>query len=70
MQDIVRDLTERFVKYLDTPKEERKKEQETPKRKEPWTTLWFGMVPTACRMWVDQKRNRRARSDKDSNVKK
>lgn len=68
MQDIVRDLTERFVKYLDTPKEERKKDQEIPKRKEPWPSLWFGMVPTACRMWVEQKRKRRARNNnsKDS----
>ncbi len=56
MQDIVKDLTERFVKYLDTPKEERKQGRKQTKAKEPWPTLWFGMVPTALRMWADQKR--------------
>lgn len=56
MQDIVRDLTERIVKYLDKPKEERQKERGRTKVKETWPTLWFGMVPTAFRMYVDQRK--------------
>lgn len=57
-QDIVRDLTERIVKYLDQPREERKKQKNRTKRKEPWSILWFGMIPTALRMWKQQKKRR------------
>lgn len=54
-QAIIRELTEKFVQYLDQPKESRK-QGKAQKNKEPWSNLWFGMVPTAMRMWREQKK--------------
>ncbi|WP_081413551.1 YqzE family protein [Aneurinibacillus terranovensis] len=44
-QEYVRYLTERIVKYMETPKDQRVK-----KPKEPWTYRWFGILPLALRM--------------------
>lgn len=45
--DIVKYLTQEFVKFIDTPKNERKK-----KPKEQWSSRWFGMIPMAIRMFL------------------
>ncbi len=45
--DMVKYLTQEFVKYIDTPKTERKK-----KPKQHWTSKWFGMIPMALRMFL------------------
>ncbi|OZB96789.1 YqzE family protein [Paenibacillus sp. XY044] len=39
--ELVKYITERVVSYMETPKEERRKQ----KYKEPWTVKWFGMIP-------------------------
>lgn len=45
--DIVKYLTQEFVKFIDTPKMERKK-----RKKEQWSSRWFGMIPMAIRMFL------------------
>jgi hypothetical protein len=49
-QDYVRYLTERFVHYVETPKEQRIK-----KKKEPWSYRWFGMLPVAVRLMFGRR---------------
>lgn len=44
--DIVKYLTQEFVRYIDTPKENRKKKQ-----KESWTSRWFGMIPMSFKVF-------------------
>ena len=48
----VKYMTERFVAYMDTPREERKKNRESAKTaKEPWLTRWFGIAPIGFAIW-------------------
>ena len=56
-QDIIRQLTERIVQYLDQPAEERKQRAQV-KTKEPWPTRWFGMMPTAFKLWYKQRKGK------------
>jgi hypothetical protein len=49
-QEYVRYLTQRFVKYMETPKEQRVK-----KTKEVWAYRWFGMLPLAIGMLFRRK---------------
>lgn len=46
--DIVKFMTEEFVRYINTPKAERKKKAP----KENWATRYFGMIPMALRMFL------------------
>ncbi|MGD8191603.1 YqzE family protein [Brevibacillus ginsengisoli] len=48
-QDYLKFLTKRFVQYMDTPKEERKKNK--PPR-EPWSSKWFGVIPMSIRLFL------------------
>ncbi len=52
--DIVKYLTQEFVKYIDTPKPERKK-----RPKEQWSSRWFGMIPMAIRMVIRRREKTR-----------
>jgi hypothetical protein len=54
-EDIVKDLTKRVVRYIDTPKEERLKNRKD-RVKEPWNIRWFGMIPFALSMWLSKWR--------------
>ncbi|MBP1932823.1 YqzE family protein [Ammoniphilus resinae] len=49
--DIVKYITQEFVKYIDTPKNERKK-----RMKRRGSTHWFGMIPLALRMVFRKKK--------------
>lgn len=51
--DLIRYMTEQVVDYMGKPKEERKS---TRKRKEPWQTKWFGMLPLGVSMWAKDKK--------------
>jgi hypothetical protein len=44
--DIVKYLTQEFVRFIDTPKENRKKKQ-----KESWASRWFGMIPMSFKVF-------------------
>jgi len=46
--DIVKFVTEEFVRYVDTPKAERKKKRP----RENWSARYFGMIPLAVRMFL------------------
>ncbi|MBE9915473.1 YqzE family protein [Paenibacillus donghaensis] len=39
--ELVKYITERVVTFMETPKEERRRN----KAKEPWSEKWFGMIP-------------------------
>ncbi|MEW9107721.1 YqzE family protein [Cytobacillus gottheilii] len=44
--DYVKFMTETFVKYMDQPKDERKKNRQQKKvEKEPFLFRWFGVIP-------------------------
>ncbi|KAB2334372.1 YqzE family protein [Bacillus mesophilum] len=44
--DYVKFMTETFVKYMDQPKDERKKYRQQKKvEKEPFLFRWFGVIP-------------------------
>ncbi|ERI10534.1 YqzE family protein [Aneurinibacillus aneurinilyticus] len=50
-QEYVKYLTQRFVKYMETPKEQRVK-----KPKEAFMYRWFGMLPFAISMLIRRKK--------------
>lgn len=52
--DLLKYVTERTVKYLETPKIERK--QHKLQTKETWRYRWFGMLPLAIEMWLNKRR--------------
>lgn len=56
-------ITRKVATYLDTPREERKKNQEMIRLgKEHWSYWWFGLVPFSTKMMVKQIAVRRKRS--------
>ncbi|MCR8643935.1 YqzE family protein [Paenibacillus sp. N1-5-1-14] len=54
--DLIKYTTVQVVRYLNTPKDERKKAKAEPKAREPWSTKWFGMIPAAIMMMIRPKR--------------
>ncbi|KAA6454826.1 MULTISPECIES: YqzE family protein [Bacillus] len=55
--DYVKYMTEQFVKYMDTPKVERKELKEVRKeRKVPATQHWFGILPYGVKLWLKRKK--------------
>ncbi|SDC25760.1 YqzE-like protein [Paenibacillus sp. UNCCL117] len=50
--ELVKYVTERVVRYIDTPREVRRQVRAGRKEaKEPWEVRWFGMLPLSIRMW-------------------
>ena len=51
-QDWIQYLIERFLQYVETPKEER----HTKKVTENWLSRWFGLLPFSAKMiWTQWK---------------
>ncbi|NMO95342.1 YqzE family protein [Paenibacillus lemnae] len=48
--ELIKYITQRVVRYIDTPKEIRKSK---PKR-ETWSTRWFGMIPFSMSLWKEE----------------
>ncbi|WP_232699629.1 YqzE family protein [Brevibacillus daliensis] len=48
-QDYIKYMTKRFVQYLETPRDERKRMRETAR--EPWTSRWFGAIPMSIMLF-------------------
>jgi len=48
-EELVKYVTQRVVQYIDTPSD-RRRQQRLGRKKEPWTTRWFGMIPMAVSM--------------------
>ncbi|GAA4863393.1 YqzE family protein [Paenibacillus vulneris] len=52
--ELVKYMTEQFVKYMETPREIRKQTRATQREmREQWQYRWFGMLPLALRMWIE-----------------
>ncbi|MEK4117264.1 MULTISPECIES: YqzE family protein [unclassified Paenibacillus] len=58
--ELIKYITERFVTYIDTPKEIRRQS----KVKESWTTKWFGMIPFSVSLWREDISSKRKRKTK------
>jgi hypothetical protein len=52
-------ITQRVVTYIEMPIEDRKRAREQRRRKEAWHSRWFGVVPFAFSMWVEQLKARK-----------
>ncbi|WP_202076654.1 YqzE family protein [Caldalkalibacillus salinus] len=48
-QDLVKFMTQEFVQYMDTPRDERLRQKSKNKQKN-WSQQWFGVIPTAISM--------------------
>ncbi|QGQ97372.1 YqzE family protein [Paenibacillus psychroresistens] len=57
-EELVQYITEKVAHYMDTPKEERKRNRKLRNSKEAWLTRWFGVVPFAFSMWLDQRKKK------------
>lgn len=58
--DYVKYVTEQFVKYIDTSKEERINQRKKRKSdQEPVLTRMFGIIPLALMLMVNQRKKRR-----------
>ncbi|MBO8156115.1 MAG: YqzE family protein [Bacillaceae bacterium] len=58
--DLVKYMTQEFLKYMHLPKEERKKRKVLKKQQEERRTIrYFGMVPFALKMFIDSKKKRK-----------
>ncbi|MFC7442258.1 YqzE family protein [Laceyella putida] len=55
-KDWVRFLLERWLRYVETPKHERKELKQM--RKVPWSVKWFGLIPFSMKMAVNRQRSR------------
>jgi hypothetical protein len=58
-EELVQYITQRVVAYIETPKEERKRARRQRRDKEAWQRRWFGVVPFALSMWVEQLKTRK-----------
>ncbi|ADV93210.1 MULTISPECIES: YqzE family protein [Bacillus] len=55
--DYVKYMTQQFVKYIDTPRDERKERKEVRKEtKTPASQQWFGILPYGFRLWLKRKK--------------
>jgi hypothetical protein len=55
--ELVKYITQQVVTYIDTPRDIRQQAKAMNKEKrENWQTRWFGMLPLAARMLLDQVR--------------
>ncbi|MFW2109487.1 YqzE family protein [Bacillus spizizenii] len=55
--DYVKYMTQQFVKYIDTPRDERKERKEVRKEtKTPTSQHWFGILPYGFRLWLKRKK--------------
>jgi hypothetical protein len=61
--DYIKLVTERVVRYWDTPKAPEHRRDHRQSR-EPWQTRWFGqLLPAAFGIWKSQRRERAAQAE-------
>ncbi|MCM3747201.1 YqzE family protein [Paenibacillus pasadenensis] len=52
-EEWIKDITVRFVRYVETPRKVHKENRKHRKQsKEPWLTRWFGMSGMGISMWL------------------
>lgn len=66
--DYIQYLTKQFVRYLDTPREERRQRRET-KEQERWERLWFGDLAFGVQMVWRRWKERRKRKSTSSSIR-
>nr|WP_206702187.1 YqzE family protein [Bacillus vallismortis] len=50
-------MTQQLVKYIDTPKDERKERKDVRKEtKIPASQQWFGIFPYGFKLWLKRKK--------------
>jgi YqzE-like protein len=55
--DYVKYMTQQLVRYMDTPKEERKAKKSIRKtERSPFANRWFGILPFAVMFFIKKKR--------------
>jgi len=55
--DYVKYVTEKIVHYMDTPKNERKKQKEYRKENQTiYPNKWFGVIPFAVRLFFQNRK--------------
>lgn len=58
--ELVKFITQQVVTYIETPRDVRRQAKATSReQREHWQTRWFGMLPLAARMLIDQTRGRK-----------
>jgi hypothetical protein len=55
-------MTERVVRYLDKSPDAIQSRQEKKRRREPWLTRWFGVVPMGLQMWWGSREKRKKKA--------
>lgn len=56
-EDWVKYVTERFLAFVNTPKEERKQARSSKKSmREDWATRWFGQIALSVRIWANNRK--------------
>ncbi|MFD2670583.1 YqzE family protein [Marinicrinis sediminis] len=67
-KDLIKYVTEQFVRYLETPVDQRKAQRRLRKERETWSSRWFGMMPISVKMAVPRKRRKVKRKTSRSHV--
>jgi hypothetical protein len=57
-EELVQYIAKKVVNYMDTPMEERKRIRKLRHPKEAWLSRWFGVVPFALSMWLEQRKKK------------
>lgn len=57
-QDLIKFMTAEVVKYMEMPREERKKMRIFRKEQTPWHEEWFGLLPASLKMWSSRYVNK------------
>jgi hypothetical protein len=57
--ELVRYITTRVVNYMETPIEERREHRKLHRTRQAWLFRWFGVVPFALSMWLDERKNKK-----------
>lgn len=58
--ELVKFIAERVMTFIETPREVRKQAKANQKdRREDWQIRWFGLLPLAVRMAIEQARKKR-----------
>lgn len=59
--ELVKYITERFVDYVETPRDIRR---ERAREREPWVNRWFGMIPFSISLWMERMPWKRSNKEK------
>ncbi|MDF2669923.1 MAG: hypothetical protein K0R67_2229 [Paenibacillus sp.] len=56
-EDLIKYITEQVVTFMETPADVRKENRKVLRgQKEPWKSRWFGMIPFAISMWLEERK--------------